>query len=94
MLRWYWLQSGLIEQGFVRYEDSVSLEIYIASILADVIIIRYLFRPASEKMMRILWFVSVAIAMTAESVSALDTGEILDLIIVGFSQSLYSYTRL
>jgi len=87
---------GLIEQGFVRYEDSVSLEIYIASILADVIIIRYLFRPASEKMMRILWFVSVAIAMTAESVSALDTGEILDLIIVGFFAIvifIYSFVR-
>ena len=74
---------GIISQGFVEYPETMVLEIYIVALLVDVMVMRFVFRPAKAEAMRIIWFVSVAIAIVLEGTSAAVTGETVDLILTG-----------
>jgi len=75
--------AALIDQDYIKLSEVYMTELYMVVILADAAIIRYLIKPAQEKVMKYSWFVIVAACLTVEGVSAAISGETFDLIVTG-----------
>ena len=77
------LVIALINQPFINLSDVYMLEFYLAIIIADAAVIRYLVKPADDKILRICWFALISVSMVIEGISAAVTGETFDLIVTG-----------
>jgi hypothetical protein len=58
-------------------------EFVLAVVLADAAVIRFLIKPAEEKVLKYSWFGLVALCLTIEGISAAISGETFDLIVTG-----------
>ena len=74
---------ALINQPFINLSDVYMLEFYLAIIIADAAVIRYLVKPAEDKILRICWFALISVSMVIEGISAAVTEETFDLIVTG-----------
>ena len=74
---------AVFNQPFINISDVYMLEVYIAVVIADAAIIRYLVKPVDEKAMKYCWFALISASMVIEGISAAVTGETFDLIVTG-----------
>lgn len=74
---------AILNQPFIEINDVYMLEIYLAVIIADAAIIRFLVKPASEKVMKYCWFALISASIIIEGISAAVTEETFDLIVTG-----------
>ena len=75
--------AALIAQPFINLDEVYMTELTMAIILADAAVIRFLIKPADEKVMKYSWFAIVASCLTVEGISAAISGETFDLIVTG-----------
>ena len=87
---------GIVAQPFIDYPDVILLEINLVLMLGTLFVICRFIRPASDGVLRYIWFTGVSLCLIAEGVSAAVTGEVLDLILVGtasFGIFIYAFIR-
>ena len=77
------LVIAVINQPFINLSDVYMLEIYLAVVIADAAIIRFLVKPVNDKAMRYCWFALISVSMVIEGISAAVTEETFDLIVTG-----------
>ena len=75
--------AALIAQPFINLSDVYMTEFVLAVVLADAAVIRFLIKPAEEKVLKYSWFGLVALCLTIEGISAAISGETFDLIVTG-----------
>ena len=75
--------AALIDQPFIDISEVYTTELYMAVILADAAVIRFLIKPAEEKVMKYSWFAIVSGCIVVEGISAAITGYTFDLIVTG-----------
>ncbi|MBO4680667.1 MAG: hypothetical protein J5623_02055 [Clostridiales bacterium] len=74
---------AVINQPFINISDVYMLEVYIAVVIADAAIIRFLVKPVDGKIMKYCWFALISASVAIEGISAAVTGETFDLIVTG-----------
>ncbi|MBE7070332.1 MAG: hypothetical protein E7386_07500 [Ruminococcaceae bacterium] len=74
---------AVINQPFIELSDVYMLEIYLAVIILDAAIIRFLVKPADEKVQKYCWFALISASVIIEGISAAATEETFDLIVTG-----------
>ena len=88
--------AALIKQPFIDLPDVYMTEFVLAVILADAAVIRFLIKPAEEKVMKYSWFAVVTVCLTVEGISAAISGETFDLIVTGVAAGgifLFSFIK-
>ena len=87
---------AVVAQPFLTYPDVIELEINLMLMLGTLLLICKVIRPATQNVMKYIWFTGVALSIVAEGVSAAVTGEALDLIVVGtasFGIFIFAFIR-
>ena len=87
---------AVVAQPFLTYPDVIELEINLMLMLGTLLLICKVIRPATQNVMKYVWFTGVALSIVAEGVSAAVTGEALDLIVVGtasFGIFIFAFIR-
>lgn len=75
--------AALIDQDYINLSEVYMTELYMVVILADAAIIRFLIKPAEQKLMKYCWFAIVSGCIVVEGISAAITGYTFDLIVTG-----------
>lgn len=87
---------AVIAQPFFDLPDVIVLEYDIALMLGTLMLIWKAIKPASDNVLKYIWFTGVALSLVAEGISAAVTGETIDLIVVGvasFGIFIYAFLR-
>ena len=87
---------AVITQPFFDLPEVIALEYDIVLILGTLMLIWKAIKPASDNVLKYIWFTGVALSLVAEGISAAVTGETLDLIVVGvasFGIFIYAFLR-
>ncbi|MCR5210323.1 MAG: GNAT family N-acetyltransferase [Lachnospiraceae bacterium] len=71
--------------SIIDYPETMLTEFYICIVLVLVLSVRYMVKPWSEEVMRLVWFITVALTLVVEGFSAAETGYITDLLVTGLA---------
>lgn len=87
---------AFVFQPFITYPDVIGFEINLLLMLGTLLLICKVIRPAPAVVLKYFWFTGIALALIAEGISAVVTGEVVDLVLVGtasFGIFIYAFIR-